>query len=143
MKKYIALLLSFYVTSPVYAEWTTANCTNRGGDIVTGVKNGITFCTSKVIMNWWSANVWCQKHGGQLANIEHICPGAFPAVESSASCPNVNQGDLFTTNSARYFWLNNTSVEEGVVRARTIYRGANAVSTQWQVSSSLNFAVCE
>ena len=94
MKKYIILLLSLCVALPVYAEWTTENCTNRGGYIATGELNGKSFCVSKVKMNWWSANVWCQKHGGQLASATHVCPGT-PLTEQRP-CSNMHQGGCGT-----------------------------------------------
>jgi len=37
-------------------------------------------------MNWWSAFIWCEEIGGQLARFEHACPGA--QTNSSGPCPN-------------------------------------------------------
>ena len=84
MKKYIGLLiLSACLSSTAFAEWTAANCTNRGGTIVQNVNNQ-SFCRSNLSMNWWSAHAWCKAHDGQLASITSWCPGS--AIANSTPC---------------------------------------------------------
>ena len=80
------------------AEWNDTNCTNRGGTIVSGT-SGDTFCYSKRAMNWWSANVWCQKHGGVLSDYQTACNLSSPYA--GAPCPNlvahIPSGDYWLT----------------------------------------------
>ena len=87
MKKYIMIFVLeiSVVSTAMAATWTKENCTDRGGTVVS--ITGGTFCRSNITMNWWSANVWCQKHGGKLAGIADLCPGTAPAA--GQNCPDL------------------------------------------------------
>ena len=86
MLRMTILLCALMLATPIHAtEWTDANCTNRGGTIKIA-QNGQKFCCSNKPMNWWSANVWCQRHDGQLASAASYCPGS--ALASGQSCVN-------------------------------------------------------
>ena len=143
MKKYIGLLiLSVFLSTTVLAEWTDANCTNRGGKIITGVNNSLKFCQSAVTMNWWSAHAWCKAHNGQLADAQNICLGT-PLSGNEAACRNVNNSELYTLNS-RISWLKNTLDSDGQVdKIAVLYKGAYEAFLQWKPLSSLAYAVCE
>ena len=102
MYKYIGLIIFAFAMSaaPIHdTTWTKENCTNRGGHIVYGKTSG-TFCQSGATMNWWSANVWCQKHGGKLATVFSAC--LFEAPFTNALCPNLGIGQS---------WLEDRGVE--------------------------------
>ena len=88
MKQYILLILFGVIAiSPAFAtNWNDDNCTNRDGTIVTA-NDGTKFCRSNNIMNWWSANVWCQKHGGVLTDYKKFC--GLTALYRRAGCPNM------------------------------------------------------
>ena len=88
MKKYIGLIgLGIILsTQSVATTWTAANCTNRAGSIIEAA-DGKLFCVSNVDVNWYSANVWCEKHGGKLSSYQNACNLAAPYV--AAKCPNL------------------------------------------------------
>ena len=95
MYKYLSLIiLEIIFAEPVLAtDWNDSNCTNRGG-IIQDI-NGYKFCGGKNTMNWWSANIWCQKHGGQLAHITTAC--GFAAPFENAACVNKSLPNYWTT----------------------------------------------
>ena len=136
-----ALVLAYLLLTPsVHAEWNETNCTNRGGSIITG-QNSIQFCASKVPMNWWSANVWCQKHGGQLAESADICPGV-PLTMAELECPNITNTNLPSSNSSRISWLRNTVIMDEQLSGRVMYRGAHKAYMQWKTPTNQAFAIC-
>ena len=116
MYKYIGIIaLSILMATSVQAgKWTTENCTNRGGIIITGNKYdpnhpemdqggyctninqcpGREFCHSQKTMNWWSAMAWCEAHGGKLASMTSLCPTAVleeTGYTARGSCPQADQ----------------------------------------------------
>ena len=135
--KYIGLFILGLMGVSAYATaWDDNNCTNRGGIIATA-KNGDTFCRSKVQMNWYSASVWCQKHGGALANNSKACFGTALSVKSS--CANLYDGAVVTYAA---YWLGVTAGEEV---AWTVNRGAAAtdVTLQNRKHTASAYALCE
>lgn len=144
MKKYIGLLiLGISLSYPVFADWTDANCTNRGGHIITGVNNNMKFCRSKVAMNWWTAHAWCKAHGGQLADAQNVCP-AVPLSGSEQSCPNINVQELDQfANGQGKSWLKNILSSDGQIKIAAVHRGARESWLQWHSLSILGHALCE
>ena len=118
MKKYIGLIgLGLMLsTQSVATTWTDANCTNRGGTIKIA-QNGQKFCFSNKPMNWWSANVWCQRHDGQLVNIASWCPGT--AVKGGELCANYSLDrfwlrDVTSSSSNAFHEFKGTLYTEGL-----------------------------
>ena len=56
-------------------------------------------------MNFWSAKVWCQKHGGQLASYTSVCQLSMPGA---ASCPNISSFPNWSS-----FWLDDSAPTDG------------------------------
>ena len=142
MKKYIGLLiLGLSLSSPAFAEWDTSTCTNRGGKIVTGSSNNQKFCRSNAKMNWWSANVWCQKHGGQLADIANACPGA--SLSWGSSCDNIPYS-LDGIPDGNFGWLKHTQLTETAGEAWSVSKhggwGVGLVRRSFEVAA---YALCE
>ena len=136
-----AMVLAYLLLTPsVHAEWNETNCTNRGGTIVTGVNNNMKFCRSNVAMNWVSANVWCQKHGGQLADAKDACPGSD--FSGKARCPNLPQAGVMGGDNKN--WLRNTTLNStsGSMEAWNIrmWGGSNFISLPL---TTLANAICE
>ena len=118
MKKYIGLIgLGLILsTQSVATTWTDANCTNRGGTIVT-TNSGTKFCRSNAAMNWWRANVWCQRHGGQLASAQSVCQMAY---QNNARCPN-----FISPVGMIEYWLSDVTGTDGQ-NATLCYNAADA-----------------
>ena len=53
--------------------FTPASAACNGGTEY--VIDGYTFCVSKISLNWWSAENWCQSNGMHLPTIYEVCPG--------------------------------------------------------------------
>ena len=140
MKKYIGLIAFWLIlsTQAHTTEWTAENCTNRGGIILSGNLNG-TFCASNTDMNWWSANVWCQRHGGQLADVSNACPGT--PLNDKAACAN------FSANGAhplwvKYSWLTNMQ-DTSTMSAWAIRWSGNPTTLGTKTVSNVARAFCE
>ena len=112
MYKYIWLAALMIVLSKqaLATEWTAENCTNRGGTIVT-MSNGTKLCRTTKPMNWWSANSWCQKHGGKLASIASVCASETPTLQGQCASGGVSTigNHVWTSTTAGapdgYAWL--------------------------------------
>ena len=127
--KYIGLfVLCLSLVNPVKAEWNNENCTSRGGTIVN--VNSRSFCQSGRAMNWWSANIWCSKHGGHLPSYADLCPGAANSVCGTRRWPD-------------NIWVKETYIDPGshAIRPYHVYGNGGGV-TLATVTDSRN-VVCE
>ena len=131
MQKFIGFIfLSIFVATPVCAEWTAENCTSRGGRFFTDPNTGKVFCASEAIMNWWSANAWCQRHGGRLADIHDLCPGV--GLTSGNACPNLTaRNDALWRQSGQDNWTRNTIIQNGQIKVVVVARSNHSGGTPY------------
>lgn len=95
----------------VVSAQTTA-CALGQGEIVKGV-NTVTYCKSRIGMNWWSAHAWCDSIGKNLVNPSEDCDcQGYENCDMSLSCPN------FKNMSSGSVWT--SAVAHGKTRATTI-----------------------
>ncbi len=104
MKKILmATIAALMMSAPVNAETTC-----QGGELVT--VDDDTFCVSKVKLNWWSAQLWCQSLGLSLASIYDLCPDwdgrdGFDVSSSTPSCkrriPVSGGADMWSSTAYR------------------------------------------
>ena len=80
-------------------NWITAHSPNDE-DCDTNHCNGKNFCMSKPTMNWWSALVWCNWIGRELADVETACPHSLSARRS---CINLN--GRMNVSGNNFSWL--------------------------------------
>ena len=96
MYKYIgAILFGLFLSLPLHAAWTEANCNaDKGGEIVT--VNGVSFCRSvKATPNWWIAWAWCNAIGGHMPTIQELCPNQ--AIVQGAACGISYNKDIWSS----------------------------------------------
>ena len=129
-----AVLTCLLLSLPTQAKWGD-NCTLNGGTIIKANEygndkggycndptndeitekdncNGMEFCMSNNVMNWWSAFTWCESIGGQHATFAHMCPTTKPYQNRTTRgyCAN-----LTTLSETNYFvW---SSMGEGKAKA--------------------------
>ena len=85
MKKILMICaLCLTIATHAYAE----GCAGGHGTVVVG-NDGKSYCASKIVMNWWSANAWCVANGMKLidTNKHCACTGNEKCNEA-VSCPN-------------------------------------------------------
>ena len=143
MKKYfvVSIICSLLYGSNTFAiDWNSANCTNRGGVISSGIISG-TFCRSTVKMNWWSANVWCQKHGGTLATLAVACPGTPISVGASCTA-NLYQYSSNLEGSKLRHWLNGPQLNSEVL-AWALRPDGYGTTLDLSSMAELGYAFCE
>ncbi len=82
---------------------TYGNAACIGGWEITG-NNGHVYCLSNVAVNWYTAFVWCEAQGRNLASIEQLCDidetQKWDGETGSGKCPNL-KGSL-SSNSWIY-----------------------------------------
>ena len=151
MKRFLgALFLSVILAKTAFAvttiPWTKEGCESVKGTWITAHSagdsgcdaahcTGQNFCKSNVAMNWFSAVIWCQSIGRQLADIETACP---KGLSSGTTCANLKGycgtgGDACWTSSpcgqksayqveSRYtiwcddYWIPRTSVTRALCK---------------------------
>ena len=144
MYKYTGLMLmGLMISTQAFATWDDNNCTNRGGVISTGRISG-TFCRSTKKMNWWSANVWCQKHGGRLASLKSACPGV-PQNDQESCTANLLQNISKTAGAFASHWLSDTLVLNNNEDLQAWVVQGNSAETRIALSSfsQTGYAFCE
>ena len=124
MKKFLgALFLSLAVSHSALAgtniPWTKEGCESVKGTWITAKSatdagcdaahcNGLSFCRSPQGMNWWSAVIWCQSIGHQLADIEVACPNGRSSGNTCANLSGILSGLVWfstpVSNSGSYHW---------------------------------------
>ena len=97
MKKLLILGLAFLGATPVFAEY----CAGGSGDVFTAI-NGKTYCLSRPMVNWWSANAWCDSIGMALVNPSEDCDcTGHEKCEIGPDCLNLKEiPTTVWTNSA-------------------------------------------
>ena len=82
MKKLIILIL--LCTKVANAEV----CANAHGWELIGV-NGVRYCYTNMLMNWWSAHAWCDAIGMKMIDPNEDCAcNGFDGCDTSLKCPN-------------------------------------------------------
>ena len=78
----------------VKGKWITAHSPDESGCDANHC-NGRNFCRSNVMMNWWTAFIWCKSIGRELTDPETACPNG---ISASYTCPNLkgNNGECWT-----------------------------------------------
>ena len=141
--KYGWMTIQLYVFTlaamPIHATtWTIANCTNRGGKIIT-TESGTDFCVSNSgSINYWSAKAWCQAHGGKLATAQSVCQ--ISSFYADASCPNLKCTNLWRnalwldtiTGTDGKNWLLSCEAESNTAVFKSL--GRSALKESWRAT---------
>ena len=108
----------------VKGTWITAHSPDESGCNANHC-NGRNFCRSNVMMNWWSALIWCKSIGRELTDIETACPRGL----SSSSCANLKSkgggncwmSDVTSNPSWSYFVAHDGTIhfQSWTVKTRT------------------------
>jgi hypothetical protein len=102
MKKNLILLILIIISNSALAEttipWTKEGCESVKGKWITAHSatdegcdaahcNGKNFCEGPTLLrSWFSALIWCQSIGRELADLETACPNG---LASSRTCANL------------------------------------------------------
>lgn len=101
MKNVLILLFILFCGYPVLSA--EHSCAGGQGIVIKGV-NGQLYCASKVPMNWWSANAWCDSAEGvsRLVNPSQDCDcKGYDGCDTTVSCPNlISQSIVYAWTSA-------------------------------------------
>ena len=135
MYKILIFLIGIFFSYHVFSLDTF--CAGGQGTVVKGV-NGKTYCLSKVRMNWWSANAWCDSAKGvsQLVHPDEDCDcSGFEGCYEGVSCPNLKNDTAITV------W---TSVSSGQSGAFMIHMGNGEVTADTRDKSHTHYrALCK
>ena len=114
-RNFVLLIISLIIAHSAAAEmtipWTKEGCESVDGNWITAHSpndegcdsnhcNGKNFCMSKPTMNWWSALVWCNWIGRELADVETACPHSLSARRA---CINLN--GRMNVSGNNFSWL--------------------------------------
>lgn len=106
MNKYLIVCVFLFLTSLSFMSIAQeVSCANGQGVLLKGV-NGQKYCRSRVSMNWWSANAWCESVVGVSSlvdtNDDCDCSG-IAGCDTTVPCPN-----LKVTAYDVHMWFLNT-----------------------------------
>ena len=110
-----------------------ASCAGGAGITVTGV-DGVTYCESRIRMNWWSAFAWCEGANMTLVSLDDciVADGS-----GTTPCPNFDHtgsGSVWTSSVPN-------STEAYRIELSTGILNNNSNSNGTRISN--NYALCK
>lgn len=130
----ICLSITLITSLKTIAYDTTTYCANGKGNSIKA-PNGKIYCLSRIGMNWWSANAWCNAIGMTLINLTEDCECSGDKCDQTADCSNLKgvadmtaPHDIWTMSSfdfknARYVY----SINGSILHASKSHAGARAL----------------
>lgn len=136
MKKILIIILCCFIS--ISAQSDNNSCAGGQGTIIKGI-NGKTYCRSKMVLNWWSANAWCDSAQGvsKLVNPNEDCDcTGFDGCDTTISCPNFK-----LSLHGVWAWTNSTPTKN---QAYAIDMGKGDVAVLPRiVTGATSIAVCK